>query len=543
MRAVVGLTGPVAERGYSALLKVLHGPDDPRIPLVFTRGRDLVRLHGKWANGDTSGSFGKDIQGMLRELPAVLFPDKKGDLKPCAGRVNLFQQSVDLSAYGFPALTSVRGMPVYGHRLEYDNPQRVNIVVPSRELRADAYARYRPRYVPVAKRQPLADAWTATESVFPGVDRNYLLLLLAAKGVAEGNVGLTPLIFVAGPSGAGKSATVTLAAAIAGDHNTEVVYNRDSDRFRAAIAEGTDAGTYVTFNECLKEGSASGRSARETLDVVLNLTADSVSHKLYLGPVALGRLPVMVFSDTALPQEVRDDAQLARRFVVVKLARRVDWVSSLASSGVRRITRFRVADAKYAAASDALMSHVIDEYFDRPRDLTEIAESLGFSVLEDSDDFADTQAQLREFFDALCRAPPLTGSYVQRWPGRGWKLIHQSQQTELREKWDAIHDGGNFYDSRVVRAHDWARLLDVDADVHFDLTKSGPAIAVRFRTGSHLQPLRVNEEIYAASTGSRSVGSSAIRPGDAERGGFEPGWGATLCGRSIDTAVVDGVLD
>lgn len=475
-----------SKRGYTALLKLTHGVDDERIGRIDA-GRDLIRLDGRWSTADATGVYTTSISPLLASLPACQRPD--GSVS--AERVARFGQGVDLTQFGYPPLTPVHGVAIYGQHLDYQDDTRTNLVVPSKRLRRRP--RYQPRYVDPRHRR--ADAWDVIETVFPGVCRELIRLLIAAKGCAEGNVGLTPMILIAGPSGASKSASVTLASTICGDTNTEVLYQSDVVRFRQSVLEGLDAGSYVTFNEVLKEGRSQGRTPRQTLDVVLNLTPDSVSHKLYVGPVALGRPPVFTFTDIAVPQAVRDDIQLARRFVYVKLPHRVDWEGPLTASGVHRIQNFRHYDPEYADACNAVLSEVIDDFFSEPSDLKTIARRLGFCALEASEDFDDPNDDLRALFRAVDAAPSLTGADAARWPGRGYALIRRDQETDLVDLWRRLCDDDTWTESRRVVETDWGRLFGVDPFEVDIRSHGGSTVVIRFRRGSRNNPDAVNGEV------------------------------------------------
>src|SRR5262249_47665480 len=159
--------------------------------------------------------------------------------------------------------------------LDFDDPSRLTTVAPNALLRPDAMARFRPQYVPPGRRMKLDEAWKVFETYFPGLVRNYLQLEIAAKGVAEGGVGLTPLILVTGPTASAKSATVTLAAAVCGDVCTEVVWTSSQERFRQAIKGGIDAGSFVAVHEVLKDALRAGLTPVQALDPILTLTPHS----------------------------------------------------------------------------------------------------------------------------------------------------------------------------------------------------------------------------------------------------------------------------
>jgi hypothetical protein len=498
LAARYGLTGEIARSAYRALLKLEHDRD-PAIGRVFTAGADLIRLPGRWTTADGASTYKVQYaKALLGNLPAC---QCSGGL-PDPEKVDRFRQSSDLSDLGYPSISLIRGCRIYSHHLDFDDPGRITTVAPNELLRPESMAPYRPRYVSPGQRMPLGRAWAVYERYFPGLVRKFLLLQIAARGVSEGAVGLPPLVLAVGPSGSAKTATVTLAAATCGDVSTEVVWTANQERFRQAVKAGIDAGGFVSVHEFLKDALRAGLNPVEALDPILTLTPSSTSHVLYVGPVALGRLPAFTLTDIYCPQEVRDDLQLARRLIYVRLPSRVDWDTALTKhAGGKHIEAFRTFGQEEADAANAVLSHVIDRYFQRPLTLREIAADLGYSTLEESDDFEDPRELLRRFFELVCAAPDrLNEADRRRWKGRGWKKVQRYEETELADLWRQLADGeGEHYTrSRRCREADWGRLLGRPGrPITFEVVHSSHStVAVRFKLGNHAN-YRVNEECLA----------------------------------------------
>lgn len=456
-RTVLGqlfdLRESVLELGYSACLKQVHGDDD-RIKRVFTSGNDFIRSGDRWTTRICIGDYTKRLDGMLATLPAC--QDSKGGIIP--DRVVRFLQTIDLREYGYPEVTPVRGLKIYGHKLPCNDPDVYHIVVPPKKLASPSSIRYMPKYRKIEDRMPLDEAWGIIEGIFPGISRNYLYLLIAAKGVSEGQVGLPPMLLVTGPTAAGKSRTVNLAAAICGDHNTEIPWNDSVERFRQALKGGIDSGSYVTVNEILKDADKAGSTAIQALDVFLNVTPNSVSHIMYIGPVSLGRVPVCVCTELAIPQKLRDDRQLARRFVYLQLdEEHQEWEQLSIDSGLFGAENFRTfMEGRGAEASDAIVSYVIDRFFDIPRTFNDIAKELGFCRLIDSQDFDNPEEDLRNFF----REYELAAE-----DDKGFRYIERHSETPLSDAWEKLSDGSSdesWCTSRRVDECDWKKVLGRD---------------------------------------------------------------------------------
>lgn len=515
LRASLDYDETVLKAIYSAALKVTH-PDDEGLDKCFYTGRDFVRYGGYWGNASGEAYTG-DLAPILSTLPAGYSPE----------RVARLQQCFDISQLGYPALEPIRGIRIYSHRLPLRDSGRVPILLHNKVLRPEAMAPFRPRYVgPSGRPMLLEEAWATLEAVFPGLDRAYVTLLLVAKGIAEGGVGI-PLIFASGPTGAGKTSTVKIAAAIAGDDLSEPVCGGGTERLRQAIASGKQGGDYVVLNEVFK---LQQQRLDSVLNLLLTLTPDSTSHKLYVGPVPMGRMPVCVLTDTSLPEQVAEHAQIARRLIHVPLSTAVEWDGSLQDAGLSGFEQLRVANPQYAIACDMILSHVIDTYFSHHMTLAEIAGVLGYTPLSDTETADDNRTALRRLFYQTCIAPELDGADAGRWSGKGWKRLESHVQSELVEAWKAVQDEDFFRSERCNEA-DWARLLGT-ASVRFELRHHGRRVFIRFIKGDpRSKRCRVNEELLGGKDKLEAFRSSLCGHRDSEcvepQGGGSEGVPAT----------------
>lgn len=494
---MLGMRGSVAALAYKAALRSLHD-DDPRVDAAFFAGRDIVRQNGYWTSADGCTAWSRSISPLLASLPAAQYLSK-GDPKPSAEVVNRFQERVDLTDYGYPPLYPIRGTRVYSHFLPVEG-SRITAV-----MRAKEYAEAEDcaaEYVPKSRRMPVAEAWAYLDSVFPGLNHEYLTLCIAAKGAAEGQYGEPPRILCAGPAGSGKTQTPILAASVCGDRCTAVPWTPNLERFRAAIAEGASVGDFVQVDEIFKTAKEHRKSGPEVLNAFLSLTPESVSHKLYTGPVPMGRLPVIVATDSQIPDTVRMDAQVGRRFVSVQLTRRVYWAKTMAAAGVHQINRFRLCkdpvtgEPVAARAGNAVLSWVIDEFFSHQMTFEEIAGALNFKMLEAEEAMVDQKTLLRAFFDAVCQAPEPTEKEKKRWPGPGWKVVKRHGENDVTALWADICDNLNdgFAESRMVDSASWPEILGTPWPVVCKLSPNGgSAVAVRFV--SDTSPPRYNKEV------------------------------------------------
>jgi hypothetical protein len=486
LRDDVNLPDSVLQPAYSAAVKLCHGPDSPQAAAVAAAGRDIIRMPGRWVSPDGATTYTQNLHGMLNALPAVWSPGERAVLQD---RRDTFLQSADISHYGYYPVTPVQGAAVYGHHLEYPDG-RVAFATPAAPFRADG-GRFAPRYRPLNERLSIEEAWQRVGQTFPGVNRNYVYLLIALKGLAEGATVQAPFAIVTGPSGSGKSSTVHLAASICGDVASEPMYTADSVRLMQAVAGGLDAGSFVVLNEIFKEAQKAKLKPRAAVDPILTMTPASVAHRLYIGPRPLGRLPALVLTDIEIPAVVHADVQLARRLVWVELQSKVAWEKPISEAGFGGIGRYRLSSPEAALACDAILSDVTDRFFRSPPTVAAVAHELGFGTLEDSGDCGAVRDVLRRFFALVCEAPDLTGQDALRYPAPGWKVISRGDTNELADTWNQLTNGlqgDEWGESRVVSGEDWSQLLGVAPRVHFDRALYRNSLYVRFRVGGKLAP-------------------------------------------------------
>ncbi len=248
------------------------------------------------------------------------------------------------------------------------------------------------------------------------------------------------------------------------------------ERFRQALKVGVDNGAFVTVNEILKDADRQGSTAIQALDVFLNVTPHSVTHVMYVGPSALGCLPVIVCTELAVPQKLRDDRQLARRFVYLQLdEEHQEWRKNAIDSGLMDIQNFRVfMEGRGAAACDAIVSDVIDRFFDIPRTFDDIAQTLGFCRLIDSPDFDNPEDDLREFYKEYELSPQ---------DEKGYRYVDRNSETPLSEVWERLNNGNDeelWYTSRRADECDWKKVLGKDKVIKFTHKKRKTKLLFKF---------------------------------------------------------------
>ena len=474
------VTESIGKLAYSGLVRAVRGVSTDVAP-------NFIRFERRWCT-EQGETYTRDVRPILYKLPACQLPDGTPDME----RVARFDQPIDLAEYGYPSLSPIWGCRIYGHFLPTHDPSQINIVLPTKAYANEQNAQFRPKYQKGPR--DVEAAWKVIEEACPNINRDAITLLVAARGCAEGDISMPPMVFISGPTSSAKSSSVVVAAAICGDRNSSVVWTNNVERVRQSVKDAKDEGTFVTFNEVLKEGKRSGGSLVQTMDFILNLTADSRSHKLYVGSVSLGGVPVCVWTDTDVPYEIKQDAQLARRLVHIHLAAQVDWRSSLKASGVNQVHLLRF-DSRRADACNVILSDVIDRFFREPKTFEEIANELGFRTLAESTEAMESRDTLMALFRAVCAAPALSGADARRWSSRGWKLVESDGSSELDDLWRQVSDE-HFTSSRRCSEVDWAKMIGAKVPVEFEIRSHGQhRVAIRFAHHESQKRYLVNEEL------------------------------------------------
>jgi hypothetical protein len=517
----------LARQIYSACLRKRWG-DDPRVDAVFVAGRRVLRFHDYWGEPGGRPLMLTRTSPILMDLPAAQRPpDEEGQCRPDGKRCEWFAQSVDLTAEGYPPLVTIWGCQLTANQ---DLPSRmVFTVLPTADLAPVNMRANRPRYIPAARRMKEEDAWTTIERAYPKVNRQLVKLLIAAKGCAEYCSGLPPFIFLMGPTGSGKTGSPMLAASICGDSVKIIPFNRDTVRLRQGMLNAKQSGSFAVFDEFLKQATAHKMPLDTAMEVLLGFTPNSVSHEMYIGPVALGTLPVCIWCDTTIPPEIQQHQQIGRRMIYHRLDSELSWEDPLRDSRICKPELLRVnGGSEYIAAANAILSDVIDAYFapGPPSDFEVIAKKLGFAKLRDSDTNQDRREAIRTWFAALCSAPELTGPDKRRWPHPAWRMVYirdsrGGKPDPLTDAWLALMDAGKPTESRAIAETDLQVCLGLSCPARLETKGNGERVVMRIANSD--QSL-FNGEMKSAmelEPNAARVGGS----GDAERSESPAGGG------------------
>jgi hypothetical protein len=240
------------------------------------------------------------------------------------------------------------------------------------------------------------------------------------------------MLFLHGPTGVGKTAHVKLAAAIAGDYCAEVPFKKDQERFRQAIIDAKQSGSFMLFDEIFKNARINKMGEMEAMESLLSITPDSMQWVMYVGSIRMGDLPFMVWADTHIPLAVMQHEQIGRRMFSYRLGQPLKWEESLQAAGILRPEDLRAkGSAEMVAAANAILSHVIDTHFQPPStDFAQCATALGFKRLRDGEEVQDKYNLVRDLYRTLKEAPDCTQT-EQDAHGRGCKVADPGTNNAL----------------------------------------------------------------------------------------------------------------
>ena len=460
LKAYHALSESIRKGCYSALLKH-HWGNDPRLSSVFNAGRDVLRYNKRWGTLQGEMFTATRSDAIVAKLPTCHYIDSEGKVKVDGERVARLLQPTSLERYGYPYLRPVWGLPIYSHTLIPKYPYEIVMYRGPGEP---------PQYIPKDQRISEETAWARMQEAFPGINRKAIKLLIAAKGCAEADGTFPPFIFLTGPTSSAKTTSVTIAAAICGDKVKSIPVIPDDQRIRASIMEAKDSGTFVVMNEAIKTGNRRDVSKTAAIEFALSLTHDCMNWKVYVGPVEMGSLPVMCWTDVHIPPEVKKHAQLARRIIEIHLDRSIEWRGSQKDTGMGRAEDLRVAGEEYVEAANTILSSVIDEFFSSPATFEEIANRLGFTTLAYSDEARDQYNELRTFYELVS---------VSRKDEQGFVYVDINRTDALSQVWRELSDPDGCSSQRCSEV-DWAQVLGIPGPVRFVVNPKGTKVKMKF---------------------------------------------------------------
>lgn len=459
----MGLGDAVLKAAYSALLKLTHDPEDPRVRRVFDDYYVVRGAGNVWLDSSTLNLvIPPPKAGRFLAMPPTTraWLDDSGDepkwkVKPDECKIDLYQTNQALP--GWARVVPVRGKRVFGHNRRYGDDRFVRSVVKSE---------FPIRYLSESSRASSESVDEHFRRCFPMIDMDFLRLLLVARGYAESGLGRVPMLLITGPSGAGKGQTLALAAHILGDVAAAVPKDMS---FELGFGRGLQTGGFVLCDEFAKNPRWTKERVVAEFNKFLPIARDYTYRELYIGPLKVRVDSVVIAANVAYGPEVMEHVQIGRRFVYVPLRRKVpadkDWTRTC---GTGDISLWRT-DPENARMADSLLSEIIDDFFgltvpgETPTLFEDDARTLGFDTVancakasSDASEFS-ILTDVKTFFVEVCKLADCKG---QR------KCIDLSSESTVANLWrtlgDKDHAGKFTGKSNAIDELDLTDVLEIE---------------------------------------------------------------------------------
>jgi hypothetical protein len=442
---------------YEAMLRLRHliDEEDPT-KRKFAAGQinrcfldfGLLRMFSAWFNRDGIQETG-GLDNRLSSMPFAIYLNDKN--KPAVDRLKLghLQSGCNLSRFGLDNLLPLRGLDMAADcRIRQLVPdERVYVIFPARpeiNLRKTVTA------------EELAKAKARFEVCFPGIDFNYLLLCIAAKGVVQLTGGTDiPRVLVVGPTGTGKTQTLVLAALLTGETLPRCEFSLNIEESKRSYATASMQCSYASFHDF--EKIAKSLPPGMLLSFITWLDTQAQFRMLYKGHVTIEQPAAAFFTCINPPADVVEQPEAVRRLVYVEIAgadKVVNWRTDCQSGCVEQ---WLLNDplGLNREARDTVVSHVVNRFFSDGRVWTfeEISADLGFKTA-DTGVGEGLAAKHKAFYEAWQNH---TCPDTSRWPmSEGWKVFSMHEDSALARLFRELTGDGA--DLNRLKSVQWAAV-------------------------------------------------------------------------------------
>jgi hypothetical protein len=455
---------------YRALLKARHG-DDPRIPAAIRAGEPIgmVRHQGFWADSNGTMLDVKPNSSRITDLPASMYVDgERGKIAINRSKAEWLASNSDLSPLGYKAIT-----PIHGFQMTQlqDLPQnKIFAVLNNSTLEPSK----RPQFLAGKDRMKESEYCKVFNTIFPGIHMELLTALLIGRGCSEHRAGLPPMFFMSGVTGSGKSTHVEAASAIFGDTVAKIKMSKDTDRFFNELINGKNRSGFIFFDEFFKHARAAKFSEVEAMESLLGFEENQEAYMIYVGSVKLGTLPMFVWADTQVPDDVLMHEQIGRRVYHTHLLNEVDWSESLAEAKILEPKNLRInGNDKIIHACNSLLSNVLETYFTIPATDFSVIESLGFKKMRNDEKKAEVASGIVNLFNFICKLPDRQSLTDFR---KGFKEL---KELDLLAQLQTDNEKGSTR-CRLLAGNDLAKMLKFKTPCKAEIESRSGKIYIRF---------------------------------------------------------------
>ncbi len=494
---------------YRLALEERYGAYDPRVNGVFNKSLDFVRGQIGWLDTNLyPTAVDKDVATCL---PAVQYLDEKSDGEPVI-KVDKAKQSqaVHRMLPGYTPIMPYRGLLLDGADgyLHVPMPSTTKFTF---ELSTDPLSEVEIR--------------EALQAPFPGLDYNYLVVLLVAAFCAPHEAGLLPMIMVTGPTGSGKNATLRLAASLLGKTADKIPLEKDREDFLRAVCTTTVQGCgFLNIDEFGKNADL-----HKTWQHLLELAPETSYRDLFGKVRKTARLTApLVMTTILVPPFLADSPEFSRRVRQYPLARRVpDWRSTAGGD----VARWRDRTEENARVGNSLLAHVHELCRRNGFSFGDTCDSLGVGHLGGAGGGLDQDLLLELYQYARGeRGDRVFFKKDDRKFSKGWIDLTTGQAKHILGELLPINSDDNErlseYQKRVANdlgAASWNDVLGIDTPViGIETLRHGNKWGFRFRGNPGQTVFRgtevLNEQLPAAQNGLTPKEAAADPPASTPKG-------------------------
>jgi hypothetical protein len=339
-----------------------------------------------------------------------------------------------------------------------------------------------PRYLEKGHKDliPYEECLEQFNDLYPGINMDYLELLIVSRGIAEGEVQ-TCWIMATGPSGAGKTKTVEIANQVVGDNISDIKYS--TNRFLQDVGESSRKSGYLIFDEF-------GKNVRNVRPIdafsrLLDIDGSFEYHRLYQGTVSVDVCSVVVVTNTQYGKKIMTHKQIGRRFAHVELTSAVkEWDKKQNISKLRN---------NHSDLCDSYLTHLMNKHFwgeeAKPITFRDKVRSIGFPMLEDSHEDDSVPFSPKRLINRLFYQVRDLDHCNKSWNGKGWKKVHlRDEDQDILETLEQLSPGvttSSRWYSETMGEHGLNDILEpvVDQPIKFAVAIKGNIMGIRFSQG------------------------------------------------------------
>lgn len=337
------LSEELHRQAYESCLRARLGRNDPRIRNVFDAALDFVRGDHVWLRTSDFSITTVDTDA-ADSLPYTQYVVTNDDSDPVVLVDKARRSQVKhRTPLGYTPVLPYRGI------LFAPRSDRILVKAPPE-----------PTY-PIRLLEnplPVDNAFAKLDRAFAGINRTYLLALIAGRICAEVRGGKPPQIVATGVTGSGKGETINVAASICGDEARKIQLVEDAEVFMRNLGMVLAVGCrFIVIDETGKTPGLLLKSWGNLLQIGAHIDWRPLFQN---NRVRTECRAVIAYPTTFLPDFLTSSPEFARRTRAIHLHRKVpvDWERTCDPAGTTgESTRWRDLNKDNAFVANSILTH------------------------------------------------------------------------------------------------------------------------------------------------------------------------------------------